>query len=191
LALATYKSEIPNKIDALFRAQLILEELNPDSSVDLETLGLSGAINKRLFEELEKNEFLENSLKFYEKGFYIGNDYYNGINLAYLFNCRAVTQEEKFEAIADFGNARSIRRQIIEMCKKIMAMKSWNDRDGDDKGWIYLTLAEAYFGINEFDMEKETLQKGASFFKPFHESSYNNQKTKLANLIQIFNEKYS
>jgi hypothetical protein len=190
LALATYKSKTPNTIDALFRAQLILEELHPDSSIDLETLGLSGAINKRLFEELEENEFLKDSLRFYEKGFYIGNDYYNGINLSYLFNCRAVIQEEKFEAIADFGNARRIRRQIIELCKKIMTIKSWNDRDDDDKGWIYQTLAEAYFGVNELDMEKETLQKGAAFFKPFHKSSYNEQKLKLTKLIQIFNEKY-
>jgi len=191
LALATYKSQIPNAIDALFRAQLILNELQPDFTVDLETLGLSGAINKRLFEELSENEFLNNSLRFYEKGFYIGNDYYNGINLAYLFNTRAVNQEDKFEATADFGNAMRIRRQIIKLCRKIITSKGWSERDNDDKGWVYLTLAEAYFGLNLLDEEKEALQEGISFFKPFHTNSYDEQKSKLSELIQTFNDKFS
>lgn len=190
LALATYKSRIPNPIDALFRAQVILDELSPDTSVDLETLGLSGAINKRLFEELSENEFLEDSIRFYEKGYYIGNDYYNGINLAYLFNARAISQDDKFEAVADFGNAMRIRKQIIRICRQIIESKGWAERDDDDKGWVYLTLAEAHFGLGELREENETIQLGETFFKPFHQDSYQNQKVKLAQLIETFHIKF-
>lgn len=191
LALATYKSKIPTSIDALFRAELILEELNPDFSTDLETLGLSGAINKRLFEELGEREFLDASLRFYEKGFYIGNDYYNGINLAYLFNTRAVNQEDKFEAIADFGNAMRIRKQIIPICQGIMNSKGWEERDKDDKGWVYLTLAEAYFGLTQFKEEVNILTKGEIYFSSFHSSSYQEQRQKLKDLIDEFHSKFS
>ncbi len=105
LALVTYKSQIPNIGDALFKADEILQELVPQKSTDLETLGLSGAINKRLYEEFDEPDFLNKALWFYEKGFYIGEDYYNGINLAFLYNIQANLSEDKFEAFANFGNA--------------------------------------------------------------------------------------
>jgi hypothetical protein len=48
LALATYKSKEPEPLTALDRARTILSELGPDTSADAETVGLWGAIHKRL-----------------------------------------------------------------------------------------------------------------------------------------------
>lgn len=189
LALATYKSELPNRLDALFRAEVILDELNPDISTDLETLGLSGAINKRIYEELKEGEFLKKAIWFYEKGFYIGSDYYNGINLAYLFNVLANIESEKFEAYADFGNAVRIRKRIIDICEKHIESKSWSDRD--DKEWICLTLAEAHFGLGDLDGESIWVAKAKEAARgEFSMDSYNSQRQKLDEELNFFKDKY-
>jgi hypothetical protein len=53
LALVTYKSKYPNEKDALLEAHQLLNLLSPSTSNDTETLGLWGAVHKRLW-ELEK-----------------------------------------------------------------------------------------------------------------------------------------
>ena len=50
LALATYKGKIPDAPKSLEKARAILSELNPAISNDPETLGIWGAIHKRLWE---------------------------------------------------------------------------------------------------------------------------------------------
>src|SRR4051794_31456025 len=50
LALATYKSEYPDKATSLRDAKEILYKLLPTTSSDAETVGLWGAIHKRLWE---------------------------------------------------------------------------------------------------------------------------------------------
>ena len=99
--LATYKGKKPTNVEALQNALTLLEQLDLSSSTDPETLGLAGAIHKRLWEELQDNAKLSASIKFYEKGYQIKDDYYNGINLAYLLNVRAAITSETDDAIAD------------------------------------------------------------------------------------------
>ena len=48
-ALATYKSKQPSVLESLKEAQRILQELDPETSGDPETLGLWGAVHKRLW----------------------------------------------------------------------------------------------------------------------------------------------
>ena len=50
LALATYKSKHPDKLQSLQKAKAILEALFPETSCDAETVGLWGAVHKRLWE---------------------------------------------------------------------------------------------------------------------------------------------
>ena len=71
LALVTYKKGKPTNKKALLEAENILKDLNPEETTDTETLGLSGAINKRLFEETKDEKYLDKSIKFYSKGFHI------------------------------------------------------------------------------------------------------------------------
>lgn len=68
-ALCTYKSKKPNELEALVNAKVILDELKPSQSQDIEALGLSGAICKRLFELTNDTSYLDGSIKCYEKGF--------------------------------------------------------------------------------------------------------------------------
>jgi tetratricopeptide (TPR) repeat protein len=185
LALSTYKSHLPSVIEALHNAMAILESLNPLTSTDLETLGLSGAINKRLFEQTCEMYYLNKSIWFYEKGYYIGNDYYNGINLAYLYNVAANMQDDRFLAYSFFGNAIRIRNNILEICNTITISKGWESRD--DKYWVFLTLAEIMFSFGDYEEESLHIEKAKPFIPgTFSLDSYYAQRERLGKLISEF-----
>jgi tetratricopeptide (TPR) repeat protein len=189
LALVTYKSETPTKHAALNRALAYLEDLNPLMSIDLETLGLSGAIHKRLFEIENNPEHLRKSIWFYEKGFYIGSSYYNGINLAFLFNVNAMQTDDKFEAVASFGNATRIRSKVREICESLFSNPGWDSRD--DKDWILLTMAEIEFSIGNLQGENEYLEQVKKMDNTeFALDSYYSQRENLEQLIKTFNNTY-
>ena len=114
LALTTYKSKLPTEVDALNEAKDILQSLNPDNTTDPETLGLLGAINKRLFEHSGAEVDLDKSHHYYERGYYVKQDYYNGINVAFLYALRSSLAEDKFEIFANYGQARKIWESLGE-----------------------------------------------------------------------------
>ena len=143
LALATYKSGIPTPLEALEEARVILLGLFPEVSNDPETLGLWGAVHKRLWRETGERAHLDTAVLAYERGFDIRNDYYNGINLAYLFNVRAKISPPA-DQIADFVNAERVRRRVIPICEE--ALES-GPRNPADRYWLKATLAESCLGI--------------------------------------------
>ena len=123
LALVTYKSKQPDELSALKEAQVILGELEPMHSNNAETLGLWGAVHKRLFEIAKQRADLDTAIQSYEKGFRLLSDYYNGINLAFLLNVRA-SLSEPADAITDFVLARRTRAEVLEICKtKLESLK--------------------------------------------------------------------
>jgi len=189
LAVMTYKSQTPTPTDALFRAELILSELKPETTTNVETLGIAGAINKRLYEELDEEGFLDKAIRYYERGYYIGNDYYNGINLAYLFTIKASIEEDQFQAYANYGNAITTRKKVIGLCESLIDAKGWAERN--DRHWVYFTLAEAFFALDQSEREKEMLEE-AKKASPgeFSFDSYHTQRAKLLTYIDTFKERY-
>lgn len=157
LALATYKSRLPTAVDALNEACQMLESLGPRTSTDAETLGLYGAVHKRLWDETKDSVHLDNSIWAYEKGFYVKNDYYNGINLAYLLNVRAAQtgNTAPAEAIADFILAQRTRRRVLRLCEALLESKP--APNGADEYWIKATMAEAYAGLGDDPRAKDLL----------------------------------
>ncbi|HUQ09599.1 MAG TPA: TRAFs-binding domain-containing protein [Steroidobacteraceae bacterium] len=154
LALATYKSKLPNAEAALAKAQLILRELDPEHSSDPETLGLWGAIHKRLWDLKRDRALLDVSLGAYERGFYLRDDSYTGINYAYLLNERAgvAAAASRADAIADFITARRVRQRVIERCKAMLAAGLRDDQGKSDKVaqfWTTATLIEGYVGVGD------------------------------------------
>lgn len=147
LALVTYKNCKPNTKKALLDAENILQELNPEETTDIETLGLSGAINKRLFEETNDSNYLDKSIRFYSKGYHIAQDYYNGVNYAYLLTLKAALETEKYIAISFFVQSQIIREEIITICLELIGQKNFKDRG--DKEWIYQSLAQSYLGLDK------------------------------------------
>jgi hypothetical protein len=165
LALATYKSKLPDPLQALRKAQAILSELEPGASTDSETIGLWGAIHKRLWDLAGDRKDLETALLSYEKGFYLRNDYYNGINAAYLYNLRSSISDGR-EAIADFVMARRIRARVLAICDTwLQAFEERKERNKgldqdqgreqeekrwiEEKYWVLATKAEALTGLGD------------------------------------------
>jgi hypothetical protein len=143
LALATYKSKQPEALRALEKAKGILTELGPETSSDPETVGLWGAIHKRLWELGRNREDLDRAVRAYARGYFIKNDYYNGINFAFLLNVRASVSEGD-DAIADRVVARRLRGEVIPLCDAVLADPSTK---ADNAFWATASKVEALVGM--------------------------------------------
>jgi tetratricopeptide (TPR) repeat protein len=187
LALVTYKSKKPDPITALNAAKEILQKLHPHASTDPETLGLWGAVHKRLYELSADTAALDESIWAYEKGFYVKNDFYNGINLAFVLNVRAANATDPQEATADVVQARRIRRRVAEITRKLLAAGIKDDEgkvDADETFWVQASLAEALEGSGQKDEAaklREELAKTAP--AEWMVETMNDQLGKLEGLI--------
>lgn len=159
LALITYKSKHPSEEAALREARGLLLALHPEISNDTETLGLWGSVHKRLWDLTKEVPHLDEAVRGYERGFYLRNDYYNGINLAYLLNVRAANATDPAEAIADFVQARRVRKEVLSICEQWLASNPAPDVQGNSdtavvedqktRYWVLATIAEAYIGLED------------------------------------------
>ena len=168
LALATYKARLPTEKEALEEASVLLAGLNPIQSTDIETLGLMQAVHKRLWKLTNERLDLEKAIWSSEKGFYLKNDWYNGINLAYLYNVRASISEGT-EAVADFVLARRTRHRVVEICEKLLETQATPPLESDDRDttyWILATLAEAWTGLGDETKSQEYLKKAIALDPP-------------------------
>lgn len=199
LALVTYKNgekrDAAGKLDpkvaveALTQAERILAKYcEPKISNDPETLGLSGAINKRLFELGGDLAHLERAIRFYERGFYVKQDYYNGINVAYMYTQRANLLDDRFEAIVSFGHANMIRRHVVEICQELIEDEAAFANRGDQE-WVYLTLAEAFHGLGQTADEARLGPMIDSVASEFGKRSRLEQKAKLQQAIDEFEQR--
>jgi hypothetical protein len=171
LVVATYKSKIPTEADALQEASDLLGGLNAKDATDTETLGLLQAVHKRLWNLTQSRPHLDKAIWSSEKGFYLKNDYYNGINLAFLYNVRASTAGTSGpDAIADFVLAERTRRRVIDVCEELLrqdeADAGARRLDRDAKYWILATLAEAWVGLGDDPQAQTYVAKAAALNPP-------------------------
>lgn len=146
LALAVYKSELPTARDALSSARALLGELEPRQSYDPETLGLWAAVHKRLFEQSDRIADLEEALFAVERGFFLKNDHYNGINLAFLLDVKASRSEPPVRAELH-AVAAHVRRRLIPVCERLLAREGEDALEGDARYWVLATMYEAHVGL--------------------------------------------
>jgi hypothetical protein len=142
LALATYKSKQPDAERALEKARGTLEALGPETSSDAETVGLWGAIHKRLWDLRKGTGDLDRAIRAYARGYFIKNDYYNGINFAFLLNVRASVSVGD-EAVADRVFARRVRSEVLALCDAVLDNLSTKP---DDRFWASASKVEAFVG---------------------------------------------
>lgn len=148
LALATYKAKQPTPEAALLKAKKILEALSPMTTNDPETLGLWGAIHKRLWEIKNQETDLNESIASYGRGFHVKQDYYNGINFAFLLDLRglmALRAGRRNEGIADVVQASRIRRDVIRYTEQVVT----SDVSEEKRYWVVATLWEAAAGLSD------------------------------------------
>lgn len=178
LALATYKSD--DSENGLRAASDIMRELHPETSNDPETLGLWGAIHKRLWEKTSDRNALDAAITAYERGFYIRTDYYTGINFAFLLNVRAAASTGD-DAIADRVMANRIRKQIIPVCKKFL---SEPEIKPTERYWAEATMAEACYGLGDKEQFEALISKAkADAPEPWMIRTTDEQIARLDNLL--------
>jgi tetratricopeptide (TPR) repeat protein len=147
LALWTYKAALPSQLDALITGLRLIEPLRPDRSNDPETLGIAGAMRKRLWLLTKDRVQLDTAIRYYGRGFEVRRDYYNGENLATCYDFRAAEQMDPAEAQFDRMSARKIRQTLIEILTEIR--ESANFDQLSDRRWILATLANCSYGLGQ------------------------------------------
>jgi hypothetical protein len=185
LALATYKALEPNQLEALKEAMALLQKLDLARTNDSETVVLAGDIEKKLYEfakedkHLNENEHLANAILLFQRAYYLLNNRYNGIHLAYLLNCKADSSMDKTdeEKIADMIWANRVRQDVLRMCEKDWTsiikrhdrnqlqnekidedlLKVQEATENEQKFWILVNKAEANHGLGNMEEYKEAV----------------------------------
>ncbi|MGI8955649.1 MAG: tetratricopeptide repeat-containing protein [Chthoniobacterales bacterium] len=190
LALVTYKSRQPTPLEALRAGCAILAELEPDTTNDTETLGLWGAVHKRLWQLTRDRTSLDGAVRALGRGFYIRNDYYNGINFAYMLNERAVEQADPAEATADFILARRVRREVRDIAEAWWkeASKPGSDQPRDKVYWALATLSEASLGLGDEEGCKRWLDEAKALKPAPPKWIIESSETQLASLRQLLDK---
>jgi tetratricopeptide (TPR) repeat protein len=157
-ALCVYKSKQPSIETALIDALRIIEELEPDGQTnDPETLGISGAIYKQLWENSGDMASLDRAIEYYGKCFRIRNDYYTGENYALCLDIKAKHENDSDERIFAQMSAKKARNKIIESLSEIISLDDFDTRS--DRKWILATLAHCYLSIGNIDLHEEFEKK--------------------------------
>ena len=201
LAIMTFKSEYPSKEAALKEAQALLAGLHPDTSRDAQTLGLWGSVHKRLYFLTKDPATLDEAVQAYKRGFYLRNDYYNGINLAYLLNVRAAAATDPAEAITDFMLAHRIRNEVLAIGEQWLAANPMPDSQqiNDEmmkeyrkcKYWVLVTLGEAQLGLGDEAKAQQMLAEAYAIApEPWMEASTREQVENLKALFKDSPLKY-
>lgn len=150
-ALCTYKSQLPSPIVALTNA---LQIINTISSIDTETLGISGAINKNLWKQTNDINYLDNAIEFYKKGWNMYNDYYTGENYAHCLERKSILETDNNLKIYYQIEAKKTRKQIIEITHH-----TFEDVEPEELMWKYATLSNCYRSLDDITKADEYEQK--------------------------------
>ncbi len=205
LALATYKSQKPDAITSLGDALKLLSNIDLDHTNDPETVTLAGAIEKKYYELGQGDDHLNKAILFFQRGFFLLNNRYNCINLAYMQNCRANSSlcTTKEEQIADMVYANHTRKRVLYICNKELneirnrearLIKNTGEHEmidkqrsvhNEQKFWIWINKAEAHFGLGEFGDYKNAVEEAKTIeHKPWMIESFEEQVAKLRILLE-------
>ena len=149
LALHTYKAKQPSAFEALKQAREVIERLSPETSTDPETLGIAGAICKRMAaaDPSGGGHHLDTAIEYYGRGFAVKNDYYNGENYALCLDLRSAQQTDKVEAGYDCMTARKARERVRRSLKQAFADSSCKERP--DYLWMLATASHIEYALGD------------------------------------------
>jgi len=186
LALATYKSQAPSKISALVKSLSIINSLEPDDSNDPETLGIAGAIHKRLWQVTEDIAELNLAIKYYGRGFDIRRDYYTGENQAICLNYRAEQETDPVEQSYYRVSARKVREELEGILNAILNSPTFEERS--DKKWVLASMAHVLIGVGKSEdaqrFERSFLElKSTGNLAQWEVDTFNSSKDALHKLI--------
>lgn len=163
LAICTYKNKEVNENIALTDALTIINKLEPDGRTtnDPETLGITGAIYKRLWlNNKETVDYLDRAIQYYKKGFTINSDYYTGENYALCLDFKSQITVISDEKIYYRLESKKTRETIIKLIIELEQDEDFLIRS--DLKWIYATLSNSYLALDD---EKNHLKYEQLFFE--------------------------
>ena len=207
--MSTYKSGTPDAVTALNDALTLLGQLDLDHTNDPETVAVAGSIEKKLYERGQGDEHLRNAILYNERGYFLLNNRYNGINLAYTFNCRVDSNlySNKEDKIADMVVANRVRSRVLMICNRDWEeltkreadeqartstasaedIQKQTDYNNEQKFWTLVNKAEAHFGLGEFEEYKKTIQQATAIpHSDWMMQSFQEQVDKLRVLLDKY-----
>lgn len=161
IALCTYKDEELPRPHRFYEALDILENrCNLKSTTDCETLGLGGAVYKRLWDYNGQRTALERALACYQRGYAQNpdDDGYVAVNTAFILDVLASKERETLDdptpdvPAQRFAEADKIRKGIVarwgESC---LANPTW---------WACASVGESAFALGDFVTAAAALNAG-------------------------------
>lgn len=142
-AICRYKSEQPSSHRALIDALVIMSKI--EGATDTESLGIVGAINKRLWKLTSDESYLNSAIDSYKRGWSQYKDYYTGENYA---NCmyEKMSIETNLEMkIYSLVEAKLTYQEIINII-----LTSLEDEEPEELLWKYSTLSNAYRALEDY-----------------------------------------
>ena len=159
---------------------------------DPETLGLWGAIHKRLWEIEGNRAALDEAVDSYERSYYLKQDHYNGINLAFLLDVRSDVARQaglRDDAITDATLAKRVRAKVIDYARSKLAdmdamVSADTPQSQADRYWVNASIWEAALGLGDDKTKTEIERQLADMKMPnwMHESR-ESQGKKLTELL--------
>ena len=142
-ALCRYKSEYPSKLRALTDALSVMNGI--DNQTDTESLGILGAIYKRLWEETKDNSYLDSAIESYKKGWNLYKDYYTGENYANCMYMKASVLDGDLKTHSEV-EAKLTFEEIIKI-----VLTSLEETEPEELMWKYATLSNSYLALKQQD----------------------------------------
>ena len=191
-ALCTYKNTEASSEQALSRALEILSEEDEDlaTTTDQETLGIAGAIHKRMWDVDGQRSHLRRAFGYYERGRrqgVAGDAGYTAINAAFLLDvltyvdakaCAPFVGSE--EAVARAEQAAGIRREILAT----LGPRFESAATEAANWWALVTLAEAALGLGQEQEARRWLDRARSL-PAIPEWQLESTARQLAQLVRI------
>jgi predicted acylesterase/phospholipase RssA len=206
LAKYIYKD---HSLPSSFKFERALEELNSHDELsktdNCETLGLAGAIYKRIWQYDHQFKNLILSRYYYEKGYHIWKNYisthdkpiacdqnddgYTAINYAYICELMAVDKLEEHGKVtgvsegieARYRDANNVRRFILDQF-----LLNPSDEKPDLKvpltKWIVATIAESFFGLRKYGRALRFISDFARLAEPWEMRTFSQQLFSIAYL---------
>jgi predicted acylesterase/phospholipase RssA len=185
-ALCTYKDPDRPVLKALNRALDILASGDDlAATTDQETLGLAGAIHRRLWQATGQRQHLERALRYYDRGYRIdpiAKEGYTSINAAFILD--QLADIERAEAAPSAETRRYGARVIRETLATRLPPLLNSSPDLATNWWYLVTVAETFFGLANYTEAAKWLQK-AKALPEIPDWEFRSTAVQLATLHQL------
>ena len=165
-ASCTYRDErLPQRRRLEAALRVLVEADDPQVSRDQRTLGLAGAIEKRFWKLNGHPKHLHRALAYYLRGARLGiasDRGYTAINAAYTLDHLALlARHQAGGAELELGEGRdySARAELLRIKITGELPPILDSVVGSARWWVLATLAEAHFGLGEYERAAERIRQ--------------------------------